>query len=101
MPHVCSLPPAHYCAIRPTDLPVGDNEYVAAFRTVLLPVANEFQPDLIIMAGSFDSACAVTPLGMHACFYTIHRSNSCAIPRLRPSYSDANGGFQRQYRLRP
>eukprot|EP00045_Choanoeca_perplexa_P009435 m.91103 g.91103 ORF g.91103 m.91103 type:complete len:665 (-) comp14893_c0_seq1:141-2135(-) len=46
----------------PEDVPVGDSDYVAAFRTVVLPVANEYQPDLILLAGSFDSACPVSAI---------------------------------------
>ena len=34
----------------------GANEYRFAFETVVLPIAQEFQPDLILVACGFDSA---------------------------------------------
>jgi histone deacetylase 6 len=48
----------------------GDGDYVAAFCRVLLPVAYEFAPDLVILSAGFDAAlgdplggCRVTPAG--------------------------------------
>jgi len=46
----------------------GDAEYLAAWRDVLMPVAREFEPDLVIVAAGFDAAkgdplgkCQVSP----------------------------------------
>lgn len=47
-----------------------DGDYVYAFNRVILPVINEFDPDLIVVSSGFDAAdgdiiggCHVTPLG--------------------------------------
>ncbi|XP_072350554.1 histone deacetylase 4-like, partial [Scyliorhinus torazame] len=37
------------------DPPMGDAEYLAAFRTVVIPVANEFAPDVVLVSSGFDS----------------------------------------------
>lgn len=49
---------------------MGDGDYVTAFRHVLLPIANEFRPDQIIVSAGFDAAegdpigeCCVSPAG--------------------------------------
>jgi len=49
---------------------VGDVEYLAAFDTILLPMAREYDPELIIISAGFDSAegdylggIRVTPAG--------------------------------------
>ena len=48
----------------------GDAEYLACFREVLVPIAREFDPELVIIAAGFDAAegdplggCHVTPEG--------------------------------------
>lgn len=48
----------------------GDAEYVAAFTQVLLPVAQDFAPELVIVSAGFDAAagdplggCKVSPAG--------------------------------------
>jgi histone deacetylase 6 len=48
----------------------GDGDYVAAFCRVLLPVAYEFAPDLVVLSAGFDAAagdplggCRVSPAG--------------------------------------
>ncbi|XP_062051119.1 histone deacetylase 7 isoform X6 [Lepus europaeus] len=38
------------------DPPMGDPEYLAAFRTVVMPVAREFSPDLVLVSAGFDAA---------------------------------------------
>jgi hypothetical protein len=50
---------------------LGDADYLAAFQQVLLPIAEEYGPDLVIVSAGFDAAqgdpiggCDVTP----ACF---------------------------------
>ena len=49
---------------------MGDADYIYAFQQVLMPIAIEFDPDLVIIAAGFDAAegdllggCNVTPAG--------------------------------------
>ncbi|CAL1598414.1 unnamed protein product [Knipowitschia caucasica] len=37
------------------DPPMGDVEYMAAFRTVVMPIANEFAPDIVLVSSGFDA----------------------------------------------
>ncbi|XP_032880423.1 histone deacetylase 4 isoform X6 [Amblyraja radiata] len=37
------------------DPPMGDAEYMAAFRTVVMPIANEFAPDMVLVSSGFDA----------------------------------------------
>uniref|UniRef100_A0A3B3Z896 Histone deacetylase n=1 Tax=Periophthalmus magnuspinnatus TaxID=409849 RepID=A0A3B3Z896_9GOBI len=37
------------------DPPMGDVEYLAAFRTVVMPIANEFGPDIVLVSSGFDA----------------------------------------------
>ncbi|XP_033221341.1 histone deacetylase 4 isoform X4 [Belonocnema kinseyi] len=53
--------------------PMGDAEYLAAFRTVVMPIAKEFDPDVVIVSAGFDAAIGhPAPLGGYkvspACF---------------------------------
>jgi histone deacetylase 6 len=34
----------------------GDGDYLAAWTSVLLPIAHEFDPDLILVSAGFDAA---------------------------------------------
>ncbi|KAI5457268.1 hypothetical protein BGZ63DRAFT_364672 [Mariannaea sp. PMI_226] len=50
------------------DQGMGDGEYMAAFQKVVMPVAKEFNPDLVVISAGFDAAdgdelggCFVTP----------------------------------------
>ncbi|KAJ6155880.1 histone deacetylase [Penicillium chermesinum] len=50
------------------DHGMGDGDYMFAFQTVVMPIAQEFNPDLVIIAAGFDAAagdllggCFVTP----------------------------------------
>merc|ERR1719375_2930558 len=52
--------------------PPGDAELLAAFTRVLLPIAADFQPDLVLVSAGFDAAegdplggCRVSPAGFH------------------------------------
>ncbi|XP_069927569.1 histone deacetylase 4 isoform X4 [Oryctolagus cuniculus] len=46
------------------DPPMGDTEYLAAFRTVVMPIANEFAPDVVLVSSGFDAVEGhPTPLG--------------------------------------
>jgi histone deacetylase 6 len=47
---------------------MGDGEYMAAFQKIVMPIAQEFEPDLIIVSAGFDAAagdelggCFVSP----------------------------------------
>lgn len=53
--------------------PLGDAEYLAAFRTVVMPIAREFAPDIVLVSAGFDAAIGhPAPLGGYvvspACF---------------------------------
>uniref|UniRef100_A0AAY4C4L1 Histone deacetylase n=1 Tax=Denticeps clupeoides TaxID=299321 RepID=A0AAY4C4L1_9TELE len=37
------------------DPPMGDADYLAAFRTVVMPIANEFAPDVVLVSAGFDA----------------------------------------------
>eukprot|EP00906_Rhabdomonas_costata_P031978 RCo045097 len=41
---------------------VGDEEYLAAFQSIVVPVAQVFQPDLVLVSAGFDAALG-DPLG--------------------------------------
>lgn len=46
------------------DPPMGDAEYLAAFRMVVMPIANEFAPDVVLVSAGFDAVEGhPTPLG--------------------------------------
>lgn len=46
---------------------MGDNEYLAVWEKLLMPVAEEFNPDFVLVSAGFDAArgdvgeCSVTP----------------------------------------
>lgn len=53
--------------------PLGDAEYMAAFRTIVMPIAREFAPDIVLVSAGFDAALGhPAPLGGYvvspACF---------------------------------
>ncbi|XP_069019953.1 histone deacetylase 4-like isoform X2 [Embiotoca jacksoni] len=37
------------------DPPMGDADYLAAFRSVVMPIANEFAPDIVLVSSGFDA----------------------------------------------
>ncbi|KOS18449.1 Histone deacetylase clr3 [Escovopsis weberi] len=50
------------------DQGMGDGEYMAAFQRIVMPIAKEFNPDLVVISAGFDAAdgdelggCFVTP----------------------------------------
>jgi len=52
------------------DAGVGDAEYLAAFDQVIMPVAREYDPQLVLVSAGFDAAagdplggCSITPAG--------------------------------------
>ena len=38
------------------DPPMGDAEYLAAFRSVVMPIAKAFNPDMVLISAGFDAA---------------------------------------------
>lgn len=53
--------------------PLGDAEYLCAFRTVVMPIARDFEPDIVLVSAGFDAAVGhAAPLGGYlvspACF---------------------------------
>ncbi|XP_070566413.1 histone deacetylase 4-like isoform X5 [Ptychodera flava] len=53
--------------------PMGDADYIAAFRTIVMPIAREFSPDIVLVSAGFDAAMGhPAPLGGYqvtpACF---------------------------------
>ncbi|XP_076319708.1 histone deacetylase 4-like isoform X3 [Tachypleus tridentatus] len=53
--------------------PMGDAEYIAAFRTIVMPIARNFDPEIILVAAGFDASYGhPAPLGGYtlspACF---------------------------------
>lgn len=53
--------------------PLGDAEYLAAFRSVVMPIAREFNPDIVLVSAGFDATDGhAPPLGGYrvspACF---------------------------------
>uniref|UniRef100_UPI003AB09223 histone deacetylase 7-like n=1 Tax=Centroberyx gerrardi TaxID=166262 RepID=UPI003AB09223 len=46
------------------DPPMGDAEYLAAFRAVVMPIAHEFSPDVVLVSAGFDAVEGhASPLG--------------------------------------
>uniref|UniRef100_A0A8C6LEW0 Histone deacetylase n=1 Tax=Nothobranchius furzeri TaxID=105023 RepID=A0A8C6LEW0_NOTFU len=41
--------------------PMGDAEYLAAFRTLVMPIANEFAPDMVLVSSGFDAVDGHAP----------------------------------------
>ncbi|KAK2904731.1 hypothetical protein Q8A67_006530 [Cirrhinus molitorella] len=41
--------------------PMGDADYLAAFRTVVMPIANEFAPDVVLVSSGFDAVDGHAP----------------------------------------
>ncbi|XP_042328007.1 histone deacetylase 9 [Sceloporus undulatus] len=37
------------------DPPMGDVEYLTAYRTVIMPIASEFEPDFVLVSAGFDA----------------------------------------------
>lgn len=47
---------------------MGDAEYIAAFQQIIMPIAYQFNPELILISAGFD-ACIGDPLGGTVSFY--------------------------------
>lgn len=50
---------------------MGDAEYVAAFQQVVMPIAYQFNPELVLISAGFD-ACVGDPLGGNKYISTIN-----------------------------
>lgn len=55
------------------DPPLGDAEYLAAFRSIVMPIARHFDPDIVLVSAGFDGTDGhLPPLGGYrvspACF---------------------------------
>ena len=68
--------------------PMGDAEYLAAFRTIVMPIAKDFDPDFVLVSAGFDAARGHEhPIGGYnvspACFaYLTHQLLSLANGKL-------------------
>ena len=68
--------------------PMADAEYLAAFRSVVMPIAKAFNPDLVIVSAGFDAAMGHDhPIGGYlvstACFaYLTHQLKQLAEGRV-------------------
>lgn len=40
---------------------IGDPEYLAAFRSVVMPIAHEFNPDVVLVSAGFDATAGHSP----------------------------------------
>ena len=45
-----------------TGSPMGDAEYLAVFRTIVLPLAKSFNPDMILISSGFSAASGHSPM---------------------------------------
>lgn len=43
------------------DPPMTDVEYLAAFRTIVLPIAQQFNPDIVLVSAGFTAAVGHEP----------------------------------------
>ena len=70
-----------------TEPTYGDKEYLAAFRTMVIPVLKEYKPDIILVSAGFDAAAGHTKeLGGYnvsaACKYHTRAFSKLKIKRL-------------------
>lgn len=68
---------------------MGDVEYIAAFWYVLLPIARQFQPDLVFVSAGFDAAdghAANVSFRLHA--FNKSRSNKGRIIVVAESFTE-------------
>ena len=80
---------------------MGDAEYLAAFTQIILPIAREFAPDLILVSAGFDAAvndplggCCVTPEGFgHMTHLLSSLANGRLILALEGGYNITSVGY--------
>lgn len=64
----------------------GDPEYFAAFRSIVIPIAKEFQPDIVLVSAGFDAAAGHSPaLGGY-------RVTAACYAQLTKQLMDVSGG---------
>ncbi|EHH21811.1 hypothetical protein EGK_04956, partial [Macaca mulatta] len=62
--HAHVSPDSNFSQTSACVAPRGDAEYLAAFRTVVMPIASEFAPDVVLVSSGFDAVEGhPTPLG--------------------------------------
>jgi histone deacetylase 6 len=74
---------------------MGDGDYLHAFQQVVMPIAHEFNPDLVIIAAGFDAAegdalglCHVTPTGFaHMTHMLMSLANGKVVACLEGGYN--------------
>lgn len=49
---------------------MSDPEYVAAFQQIILPIAYQFNPELVLVSAGFD-ACVNDPLGGKSIYWFV------------------------------
>ncbi|KAF8791986.1 Histone deacetylase 5 like protein [Argiope bruennichi] len=72
--------------------PLGDAEYMAAFRSLVIPIIRDFDPEIILVAAGFDAACGhPAPLGGYrispACFWVHDPQQLMHCPKGKPIFS--------------
>nr|XP_034832425.1 histone deacetylase 4 isoform X1 [Maniola hyperantus] len=66
--------------------PLGDAEYLAAFRSIIMPIAKEYDPEIVLVSCGFDAAGGhPAPLGGY------HVSAACFAQMTRDLMQLANG----------
>ncbi|CAM9846690.1 unnamed protein product, partial [Bubo scandiacus] len=85
------------------DPPIGDVEYLTAFRTVVMPIANEFSPDVVLVSAGFDAVEGhLSPLGGYSvtakCFG--HLTKQLMMLAGGPGGAGAGGGARPDGHLR-
>ena len=50
-----------FCICYSTEPVYGDAEYFAAFRSIVIPIAKEFEPNIILVSAGFDAAAGHSP----------------------------------------
>lgn len=71
---------------------MGDDDYIAAFQHVILPIAKEYGPDMTILSAGFDAAegdplggCRVSPMG--------YAHLTCLLSAVAPLVLLLEGGY--------
>ena len=73
----------------------GDSDYIFAFQHVVMPIAQEFDPDLVVISAGFDAAvgdplggCIVTPAGFaHLTHMLMSLANGKIVACLEGGYN--------------
>uniref|UniRef100_A0A8C6YDJ9 Histone deacetylase n=1 Tax=Naja naja TaxID=35670 RepID=A0A8C6YDJ9_NAJNA len=62
--------------------PIGDPEYLTAFRTIVMPIAHEFAPDIVLVSSGFDAVKVI----LHPLGGIIYRQNVSSFRLLNFTY---------------